>query len=898
MWNSRYAATLPMFLLISGSLAAAPPPAIAPFDAPRARELQHSWAKQHDREIEHTNSLGMKLMILPPGEFTMGLTNEYFDDVVKTIRNDPKLKQNLAGTITWSMLMMPGHRVRITKPFYVGATEVTVGQFRQFSEASGYKTEAEWGLNHGKPIKGRAASTWKRPMAWCKPPLVQHDDEPVLHLCWNDCIAFCKWLSEKEGVEYGLPTEAQWEYACRAGTTTPWHFSDRKNFDRVSDDYAYWSDGKQGKHTKPRIVAKGKPNAFGLYDMHGNVWEYTNDWWHRLTYKDSPLNDPVGPALQSEKNDMRRIIRGSSFDWGRHGGDSAYRMRITQRSTQHPHMGFRVMMKIANASGIPLAVDPKEKQRRVVRDADAKSKAITEALPTRDSSVHRKELSINLGKGLKMDFVLIPAGTFLMGSTKGANDERPLHSVVISKPFYMAKHEVSQQQWETLMGPDPWLVGLRKEPNDLVGPNKPMYTVSWTAAGKYLTKLKARARHHNFALPTEAQWEYACRADSTTEFSFGNEESQLGEHAHYAGNKRWPGEDDAHHYYDVATKKPNKFGLFDMHGGVWEWCSDRYNADYYLTSPMVDPDGPQAGRFRVLRGGSWFRRGNYARSAYRRFFHPDGNSGGVTAWINDFGVRPVINLSSEETATQPLIVAHRGLLRHAPENTLANFRACLELRLGFEFDVRRSKDGHLVCVHDETVNRTSDGTGKVTELTLAQLKKLDAGSWFGPEFANERVPTIDEVFALLAQHRNKRVLAAVDMKGDDPQIEADVVRLANKHKVLDKLLFIGRTINTPEVRKRLRKADAKAHVATVANTADEFAMALNDADSDWVYVRYIPSREEVRRAKGLGKPLFIAGSTVAGEEKANWIKVRDVGVIGILTDHPLTLHRTLRERRE
>ena len=106
------------------------------------------------------------------------------------------------------MLMMPAHQVRITKPLYMGATEVTVAQYRQFCEESGYKTEAEQGLNQGVPYKGRRPiCTWRKPMVWIK--LKQKDDEPVLHLCWNDCVAFCKWLSEKEGVEYTLPTEAE-----------------------------------------------------------------------------------------------------------------------------------------------------------------------------------------------------------------------------------------------------------------------------------------------------------------------------------------------------------------------------------------------------------------------------------------------------------------------------------------------------------------------------------------------------------------------------------------------------------------------------------------------------------------------------------------------------------------
>jgi hypothetical protein len=100
-------------------------------------------------------------------------------------------------------------------------------------------------------------------------------------------------------------------------------------------------------------------------------------------------------------------------------------------------------------------------------------------------------------------------------------------------------------------------------------------------------------------------------------------------------------------YHDVGMKKPNAFGLYDMHGGVWEWCADRYDPDYYLTSPLVDPQGPQQGLFGMLRGGSWFRYAKYARSAYRKVFHPDGDGDATTAYINDFGCRLVINLDGD-----------------------------------------------------------------------------------------------------------------------------------------------------------------------------------------------------------------------------------------------------------
>jgi glycerophosphoryl diester phosphodiesterase len=239
-----------------------------------------------------------------------------------------------------------------------------------------------------------------------------------------------------------------------------------------------------------------------------------------------------------------------------------------------------------------------------------------------------------------------------------------------------------------------------------------------------------------------------------------------------------------------------------------------------------------------------------------------------------------------------MVVAHRGLLRHAPENTLANFRACLELRIGFEVDVQRSKDGHLVCIHDDTVDRTTTGTGKVSDLTLAELKTLDAGSWFDPAFRGERVPTLDEVFATLAKCPYQ-VLIAMDLKAAD--VEEDVVSLADKHHVLDRLLFIGRTISVPEVRRRLRKAAPKAQIAVVANTPDELMAAMSDEYADWVYVRFVPSKAEVALIHDDGQQVFIAGPTVAGEERYNWRAANANGVDGVLTDFPLSLKHLLRE---
>jgi glycerophosphoryl diester phosphodiesterase len=249
-----------------------------------------------------------------------------------------------------------------------------------------------------------------------------------------------------------------------------------------------------------------------------------------------------------------------------------------------------------------------------------------------------------------------------------------------------------------------------------------------------------------------------------------------------------------------------------------------------------------------------------------------------------------------DDAPRTLVVGHRGLLRHAPENTLAGFRACLELRLGFEFDVARTKDGHLVCVHDNTVARTTDGTGTVSEMTLAQIRRLDAGRRFDRKFAGERVPTVEEVLKLVAEYKKHEVLIAVDLKTEG--VEEEVVRLAEKHGVLHRLLFIGRTITDPSVRQRIKQASTHAHTAAVANNAGEFPKALAAPDADWVYFRFLPTQEQMDAVRRKGKRAFIAGRTVAGNLPDNWRAVAGTGMDGVLTDYPLELATTLREKRK
>ena len=202
-----------------------------------------------------------------------------------------------------------------------------------------------------------------------------------------------------------------------------------------------------------------------------------------------------------------------------------------------------------------------------------------------------------------MELVLMPAGEFEMGSNDGDRDEKPVHTVKITKPFYLSTTEVTQAQYEAVMGTNP---------SRFKGPDLPVEEVSWEVAMEFCKKLSAK-ENKPYRLPTEAEWEYACRAGTKTNYCFGNNEDDLGDYAWYdknAGKQTHP----------VGQKKPNAWGLYDMHGNVYEWCADWYGD--YPGETLIDPAGPTTGVIRVLRGGGWLSGARYCRSAYRLRFGP------------------------------------------------------------------------------------------------------------------------------------------------------------------------------------------------------------------------------------------------------------------------------------
>jgi len=213
---------------------------------------------------------------------------------------------------------------------------------------------------------------------------------------------------------------------------------------------------------------------------------------------------------------------------------------------------------------------------------------------------------------LDMTFNKLPAGTFMMGSPTdeaGRYDNEHQHKVTISKAFYMQTTQVTQRQWWDLMETKPWMD--KKYVKE--GANYPAVYVSWDDAVAYCKKLSEK-EGKTYRLPTEAEWEYACRAGTETAWSFGDDEKVLGDYAWYKENA-W--DIDEKYAHQVGLKKPNAFGLHDMHGNVFEWCYDYHGKDYYKESSEKDPTGPTSGVNGVLRGGPWNNGSRFTRSAHR-----------------------------------------------------------------------------------------------------------------------------------------------------------------------------------------------------------------------------------------------------------------------------------------
>jgi formylglycine-generating enzyme required for sulfatase activity len=254
----------------------------APFDIAEAEREQRKWAEQLGRPIIETNSIGLQLAIVPPGTYLMGSTEE-----------DIEKQKAIKPDMWWNRFFyheMKRHKVTLTRPFLLGTTEVTVGQYKHFTDVTGYKSTPETD-GAGGLVDGKSDVQWN----WRNPGHEQTDRHPVVQLTWDDAAAFCRWLSEKEGRTYRLPTEAEWEWACRAGSHGDYCFgSDAALLPQYAN--AYDDD-------KDRIIiptAQKRANAWGLYDMHGNVFEWCADMFEP-SFSSAPVVDPTGPTSGQDR---------------------------------------------------------------------------------------------------------------------------------------------------------------------------------------------------------------------------------------------------------------------------------------------------------------------------------------------------------------------------------------------------------------------------------------------------------------------------------------------------------------------------------------------------------------------------------------------------------------------
>jgi formylglycine-generating enzyme required for sulfatase activity len=499
------------------------------------------------------------------------------------------------------------HQVVLTQDYYIGIFECTQ---RQWNLVMGSNPSSQ--IGDCRPVENVSCNMIRgsSDTAGAGWPAYGHA---------VDATSFMGKLQAKTGLTFDLPTNAQWEYACRAGTTTALNSgknlistSSDANMDEVGRYKSNQADGKGGYTSYHTKVGSYLPNAWGLYDMHGNVWEFCLDWYSEDSYTTAAV-DPVGPSTGT----ARVACGGCHFNTA-----------LACRSARHA--GGLTPSGYNNGNGFRVALHPKQDLYVVVDlssgpDATSYPVRYTNSMPNLDDDTCRTT-ELWLRK--------IPAGTFIMGSPEdevGRNFREIQHQVTLTQDYYIGVFECTQKQWNLVMGNSPSSYTGDCRPVENVSYNMIRGTSATAGAGwptyghavdatSFMGKLQAKTGL-TFDLPTEAQWEYACRAGTTTALNSGRNLVSSGHNAamdevgRYQDNQS-DGKGGYSEHTTVGNYLPNAWGLYDMHGNVWEWCLDWYSN--YGTDTVVNPIGPNTGSYRLFRGGSWFTNGaSNCRSAYR-----------------------------------------------------------------------------------------------------------------------------------------------------------------------------------------------------------------------------------------------------------------------------------------
>ena len=492
------------------------------------------------------------------------------------------------------------------------------------------------------------------------------DLRPVEQVSWDTVQLYITALNTTySGMNFRLPTEAEWEYACRAGTTTRFYWGDDANYTQITDNAWFFDNSAQRTHA----VGVKPANAWGLYDMGGNVLNWVQDLYG--TYAADPATDPSGPTTGSG-----RVARGGCWYSEASACRSASRYR-SEQTGQHNFIGFRLARFLDDttpaqkpgvlsftlnngavqttsrtvilnnvATGTPTEFLASEAPtfneatwqtygpnpsftlaggngfKRVyfkVKNSAGESNVMTATITLAEAAPADPQPGETLTYA-GMEFVWCAPGTFLMGSPDtetGRNpSEGPQHEVTLTKGFLIAKYPCTQAQWNEIVGTSPsYFQGTTVANVDT--DNFPVEQVSWNNVQTFITTLNARYTGMNFRLPTEAEWEYACRAGTTTRFSWGDDldYTTLGDYAWYYDNS-------STQTHAVGEKLPNLWGLYEMNGNVLNWVQDRFGS--FEATAATDPTGPTTGTVRVARGGCWYGGSTLCRSAIRYSNNPTG----------------------------------------------------------------------------------------------------------------------------------------------------------------------------------------------------------------------------------------------------------------------------------
>jgi formylglycine-generating enzyme required for sulfatase activity len=459
--------------------------------------------------------------------------------------------------------------VTISRPFYIGVYETTQMQYHAITE------------------KGNPTST--------KPIASQSYRTIQIYLDQLN-----RTLPQKDAV-FRLPTEAEWEYACRAGSSGPFAFGETMDGKQARFNSSLPYGNAPAQSSTPATIEVGtfKPNAWGLYDMHGNVGEFCADW--SANYSPGPQTDPLGPEFG-----QRRIWRGGKYDSS--GADLRSAKRWSDgEEAMNGSLGFRIVL------GTPLDVLRKSQAAA----APASTGFTVPAVPTLDPTKLPQDLQFSIEIGNPLDLRLIPAGKFTMGSPAdepGRDASEQQHEVTISRPFYIGKYEVKHRQFVGV-------VGKANFPPSKAGDEGPASGVSYEDALRFCAEANKyyAAQHplagYEFRLPTEAEWEYACRAGTTTKTYLGRDLTTADANFDKARQGKT----------EVGSYAANPWGLFDMYGNAPEWVLDTHAP--YGSQPETDPLHVVAGATRIFRGGNDVVKAIDIRSAHRGLVNADGKGG-------------------------------------------------------------------------------------------------------------------------------------------------------------------------------------------------------------------------------------------------------------------------------